>query len=107
VDGKPFLPALYRQIAHWPEVLAWLAEELAPRFAASETVVARAAFRAATRDAALGIVACLPGLPAAVPPDKDITKRVLMTIDRYAETSPEMTMFGRLILEALPDVNAG
>ncbi|MEA2736953.1 MAG: hypothetical protein QOH05_260, partial [Acetobacteraceae bacterium] len=25
--------------------------------------------------------------------------------DRYAETSPEMTMFGQLILHALPDVN--
>ena len=106
VDGKPFLPALYRQIAHWPGMLAWLADELAPRFSASETVVARAAFRAAARDAAPEIVARLPGLPAAVPPDEDTTKRVLKTIDRYAETSPEMTMFGQLILDALPDVNA-
>ena len=26
VDGKPFIPALYRQLAHWPVVLAWLAD---------------------------------------------------------------------------------
>jgi hypothetical protein len=25
VDGKPFIPALYRQLARWPGVLAWLA----------------------------------------------------------------------------------
>ncbi len=102
VDGKPFLPALYRQIAHWPAVLGWLADELGPRFAASETAVARAAFRTAARDAAPEIVARLPGVPAGVAPDQDTTRRVLATIDRYAETSPEMTMFGQLILDALP-----
>jgi hypothetical protein len=25
VDGKPFVPALYRQLAHWPSFLAWFA----------------------------------------------------------------------------------
>jgi hypothetical protein len=106
VDGKPFIPALYRQIAHWPGALAWLADELAPRFAAIETADARAAFRAAARNAALDIVARLPGVPASPAPDEDITRRVLATIDRYAETSPEMTMFGQLILDALPGVDA-
>jgi hypothetical protein len=102
VDGKPFLPALYRQIAHWPAVLAWLADELAPRFAAPETATARAAFRTAARDAAPAIVARLPGVPNSAPPDADTARRVLATIDRYAETSPEMTMFGQLILDAFP-----
>jgi hypothetical protein len=107
VDGKPFIPALYRQIAHWPAVLAWLAGELAPRFAAPETATARAAFRAAAREAAPNIVARLRGVPQSTPPDADTVRRVLATIDRYAETSPEMTMFGQLILDALPEVNAG
>lgn len=102
VDGKPFIPALYRQIAHWPAVLAWLADELASRFAAPETVTARAAFRAAAREAAPAIVARLPGVPGGTPPDADNVRRVLATIDRYAETSPEMTMFGQLILDAFP-----
>src|SRR5579863_4377599 len=26
VDGVPFIPALYRQVAHWPRVLSWLAD---------------------------------------------------------------------------------
>jgi hypothetical protein len=106
VDGKPFVPALYRQIAHWPAVLAWLAAELAPRFAAPETASARTAFRAAAKRAAPDIVVRLPGVPPGAPPDAAIVRRVLATIDRYAETSPEMTMFGQLILDALPEVSA-
>jgi hypothetical protein len=107
VDGKPFLPALYRQIAHWPSVLSWLADELAPRFTAPATATARTDFRAAARKAAPDIVARLPGVPDSRPPDADTTRRVLATIDRYAETSPEMTMFGQLILDSLPEVHVG
>ena len=101
VDGTPFIPALYRQLAHYPEVLSWLADELNPRFAAPETNAARAGFRAAAREAAPSIVARLPGLPPGPAPDEATARRVLATIDRYAETSPEMTMFGQLILDAL------
>jgi len=102
VDGTPFIPALYRQIAHWPSVLAWLSDELGPRFDAPETATARAAFRSAARAAAPGIVARLPRSSEGAPPDAPTTRRVLAAIDRYAETSPEMTMFGQLILDALP-----
>jgi len=103
VDGKPFVPALYRQLAHWPLFLGWLATELGPRFSAPETNAARAAFRQAARDAAPAIVARLPGLPPAPAPSAEMVRRVLVTVDRYAETSPEMTMFGQLLLEALPE----
>jgi hypothetical protein len=103
MDGKPFVPALYRQIAHWPGVLAWLATELGPRFEAAETNRARAAFRDAVWSAAPAIVARLPSLPAEPAPDAQTTERILATIERYAETSPEMVMFGQLILDALPE----
>ena len=103
LDGAPFLPALYRQLAHWPCLLAWLATELGPRFAAAETDKARAGFRQAAWDAAGEIVARLPGLPSGPAPDAATAARVLTAIDRYAGTSPEMTMFGRLILEAVPE----
>jgi hypothetical protein len=102
VDGKPFIPALYRQLAHFPPVLAWLADELSPRFAAPETASRRAAFRTSAREAAPDIAGRLPGLPNGDPPDAETTRRILATIDRYAETSPEMTMFGQLMLDALP-----
>lgn len=101
VDGVPFIPALYRQIAHWPEVLAWLADELEPRFHAMETNAARTSFQASAREAAAGIVSRLAA-PGGLPPDAATTERVLAAIVRYAETSPEMTMFGRLILDAFP-----
>jgi hypothetical protein len=101
VDGTPFIPALYRQLARYPAFLAWLADALVPRLTAPETTAARAAFRAAALDAAPAIVAGLPGLPPGPAPDAETTRRVLATIDRYAETSPEMTMFGRLILDVV------
>ncbi len=101
VDGAPFIPALYRQLARFPAYLAWLADALVPRLTAPETNTARAAFRVAARDAAPAIVARLRGVPPGPAPDAETIRRVLATIDRYAETSPEMTMFGRLILQVL------
>ena len=102
VDEKPFIPALYRQLAHWPCLLAWLATELGPRFDAPETRAARAALRDAAWQAAQGIVDRLPA-PTMAGPDREVKYRILATIDRYAETSPEMVMFGQLLLEALPE----
>lgn len=104
LDGKPFIPALYRQLAHWPGFLAWVATELGPRFDAAETNAARASFRQAAWGAAGDIVARLPGLPPGPAPDAATARRVQVAIDRYAGTSPEMTMFSRLLLDALPEV---
>ena len=102
MDAKPFIPALYRQLAHWPAFLAWIATELGPRFAAAETAKARADFRDASWNAAPDIVARLPGLPDRKPPDAASVPRILAAIEGYATTSPEMVMFGQLILDALP-----
>jgi hypothetical protein len=103
VDGQPFVPALYRQLAHWPGFLAWLATELGPRFDAPETNAARAAFRDAAWQAARAIVGRVPKPPSSAAPDAEAKRRALATIDRYAETSPEMVMFGQLVLQALPE----
>jgi hypothetical protein len=102
MDGKPFVPALYRQLAHWPAFLAWIATELGPRFTASETGEARAAFRDASWNAAPEIVARLPGLPDLPPPAPATVPRILAAIEGYATTSPEMVMFGQLIVDAFP-----
>jgi hypothetical protein len=102
VGGVPFIPALYRQLAHWPPVLAWLADELAPRLHAPDTDAARVSFQAAARAAAAEIVARLPPPPQATHLDGTTTQLVLAAIDRYAQTSPEMTMFGRFVLDTLP-----
>ncbi len=102
VDGVPFIPALYRQIAHFPPVLAWLADELTPRLTAPETLEKGAAFRQAARDAAPAIIARLPGLPPGPAPDAATVRKIMPAVERYAETSPEMTLFGAFILDALP-----
>ena len=104
MDGKPFVPALYRQLAHWPAFLAWVATELGPRFAGAETAKARADFREASWNAAPEIVARLPHLPGLPPLDSATVPRILAAIEGYATTSPEMVMFGQLILGALPEV---
>lgn len=98
VNGTPFVPALYRQVAHWPDALAWLADEIVPRFTAPETIAARAQFRTAARAAAPAIVGRLPPVS---PPDATHVPDVLAAIDRYGETSPEMCLFGQLILDAV------
>ena len=102
MDGKPFVPALYRQLAHWPSFLAWVATELGPRFTAAETTKARADFREASWNAAPDIVSRLAGLPDLPPPAPETIPRILAAIEGYAATSPEMVMFGQLILGALP-----
>ncbi len=102
VDGVPFIPALYRQLAYWPALLQWLADELGPRFQAPDTEAARIEVQDAARSAASGVVAGLPPPVGVEPPDKATTQRVLAAIQRYAVTSPEMMLFGQLILDALP-----
>jgi hypothetical protein len=104
MEGTPFIPALYRQIAHWPAVLAWLADELGPRFGAPETAAMCAALQSAARQAASAIVASLPGLPSGATPDAEMRRRVLAAIRLYADTSPDMIAFGQLMLNALPSV---
>ncbi len=105
VEGVPFIPALYRQLAHWPPLLAWLADVLVPLQTAPATVAAGEAFRAAAHLAAADIVSQLPGHPSQPPPTADMTPRILAAVDHYAVTSPEMMMFGQALLNALPPEN--
>ncbi|MGH7042173.1 MAG: hypothetical protein ACREFY_08580, partial [Acetobacteraceae bacterium] len=101
LDGKPFIPALYRQLAHWPAVLAWLADQMVPRLEAAAMRDAGAVLRDAAGAAAPAIVARLRDLPTESPPDAPTAARVQAAIARYGVTSPELTMVGRLLLDAL------
>ena len=101
MNGRPFIPALYRQIAHWPRAMEWLADTVTPLFADPRTLAAGERFRVEARAAATDIVARLRALSGWTPPDAATTPQVLGAIERYAQTSPEMTLFGQLILDCL------
>jgi len=102
MNGVPFVPALYRQIAHWPAVLGWLADALIPLMSAPDTVAAGERFRTQVRQEAADIVARLPAPERPLALDAATAAQVLGAIDRYAQTSPEMTLFGNFILDAVP-----
>lgn len=77
------------------------ADELGPRSGTPKTAAMRTALQSGARAPAADIVASLPGRPTGAPPDAETTRRIVVAIERYARTSPEMTAFGQLILDAL------
>jgi hypothetical protein len=103
VDGVPFVPGLYRMLAHWPGYTAHLATELAPRFEDAATKASCADVLARIDAAVPEVFARLPALPETPPvPPADQFDYVIAATDRYRETSPEMVVFGTLIRDALP-----
>ena len=103
VDGQPFVPGLYRMLAHWPAFTAHVAIVLQPHFAAPETRAVCARVLAAIDAEVPAVFAALPALPAtpAMPPTAEHA-RVLAALDAYRKTSPEMIVFSRLIRDAMP-----
>ncbi len=101
---QTLVPGLYRMLANWPDYLAWVAEALAPRF--HDTGV-RERFEglAAKIDAcAVDILARLPVPPDGLTlPDPATAGNIVDAVMTYRRTSPEMIVFGSLLLNALPD----
>lgn len=97
-----FVPGLYRMLAHWPALLAHFAVELTPRFVSEEKQSAAAALLAGTRDVVAQLAPYLPRTGSHPAPSPDEAAHLRRMIDGYRVTSPEMILFGRLVLEALP-----
>jgi hypothetical protein len=108
VDGRPFVPGLYRMLARWPAFLAHIATVLGPG-AADPT--ARAACRRVEEAIAAevpAVFAGLPPVPAAPPmPPPSEFSGVRAALHTYRRTSPEMVVFGLMIGRALPPVGEG
>ena len=101
VDGAVrFVPGLYRQLAHWPGLLDWLADTLPPRLAAPDAQAMMAGLRAAAAEVAAPILAALPAAPPA-PLDPAGCTAVRAAVARYGRTSPELTLAGRYLSAAL------
>ena len=103
VDGRPFVPGLYRMLAHWPAYLAHVATELGPRFGDPVTRGCCHALAARVDAAANELLANLPGPPPQPPrPPAAEHPAVLAAVQRYRGTSPEMVVFATLLRDALP-----
>jgi hypothetical protein len=103
VDGRPFVPGLYRMLASWPAYLAHVATVLRPRFTDPATSAACRAVLDRIDGAVPALLARLPALPATPPaPPREQHGAVLAALERYRETSPQMVVFGALLRDALP-----
>jgi hypothetical protein len=103
VNGKPFVPALYRLFAPWPGLLAHLAVVLRPLFADSAATAACNSLSVAIEREIDDIWPALsdPG-SAPRPPDHPETLALIEAIERYRETSPQMVVFASMLRNALP-----
>jgi hypothetical protein len=103
VDGRPFVPGLYRMLGNWPAYLAHVATVLRPRFTDPATAAACRAVLDRIDGAVPALMARLPALPTdPPPPPREQHAAVLAALDRYRETSPQMVVFGTLVRDALP-----
>lgn len=103
IDGKPFVPGLYRLLAHWPAYLAHVATLIGPELDSATARAERAAMAGRIIAAADGILKRLPPLPGEIPlPGADQTHVVLRAIRSYRVTSPEMIVFATRLRDALP-----
>jgi hypothetical protein len=103
VAGHPFVPGLYRMLAHWPAYLAHIATVLTPRFDDPDTNACCQALLRRLDEAVMDIFARLPALLETPPrPPQAQDNEILAGLERYRQTSPQMVVFGTLIRNALP-----
>lgn len=102
-DGRPFVPGLYRMLAHWPGLLAHLATVLVPRLANAETTAACDRLRERIDAAVPSVLAAMPADAVTRPTPSAAERAHFDTIGgTYRKTSPELVVLGRLIRDALP-----
>jgi hypothetical protein len=103
VDGRPFVPGLYRMLGHWPRFVAHVAGPLRPHLDAPATREAGQRLLEGLDGAIPAVFATLPPVPGHPPmPPAAEFGGVLTALDAYRKTSPEMVVFSSLIRSTLP-----
>lgn len=103
MGGKPFVPGLYRMLAHWPGLMAHLATALRPRLASPPVMSAFDELRRRIDVAAPEVLASLPPVASRRPRPLDADRVDFFNVGQtYRRTSPELVVVGQLIINALP-----
>lgn len=103
IGGQPFVPGLYRLLAHWPAYLAHAASLIEPLLKSDAARAERAAIARRIVGAADGIIAALPPPPTdRAAPTAAQRAAIIGAIRTYRVSSPEMIVFGTLLRDALP-----
>lgn len=103
MGGKPFVPGLYRMLAHWPGLMAHLATALPPRLASAPVTSAFDELRRRIDAAVPDVLASLPPVSSRHAAPSDTDSADFFNIGQtYRRTSPELIVVGQLLAEALP-----
>jgi len=103
MGGKPFVPGLYRMLAHWPGLMAHLATALPPRLASAPVTSAFDELRRRIDAAVPEVLASLPPITSKHAPPSDADRADFFSVGQtYRRTSPELVVVGQLLADALP-----
>lgn len=103
MGGKPFVPGLYRMLAHWPGLMAHLATALPPRLASAPVTSAFDELRRRIDAAVPEVLAGLPPTSSKHAPPSDADRADFFSMGQtYRRTSPELVVVGQLLADALP-----
>lgn len=103
MGGKPFVPGLYRMLAHWPGLMAHLATALGPRLASAPVTSAFDELRRRIDSVVPEVLSGLPPVSSVRPRPSDADHADFLNVGQtYRRTSPELVIVGQLLLDALP-----
>ncbi|HUS96028.1 MAG TPA: hypothetical protein VMX97_04735 [Hyphomicrobiaceae bacterium] len=104
MEGRLFVPGLYRILMHWPSFAAHLSVSLRPRLRSAESECAYAELRRRIDEAVPVILMRLPAKPIRhAAPGAAQRAKFFAVWETYRQTSPELVVAGRAIRDALPD----